>query len=775
MFFKHSIFFCLMIFCVSNILTAQTNISGIVTDSKTQEPIANVLINAGKATAATNLLGKYQVAIQNTDSFLITFTLAGYITHKQYCQGTQTLLNISLTQDNNQLNEVVVTSNRNAENIKSQTVSVDLIKPYLIENKITTNLEHIMNQLPSVNVVDGQVNIRSGSGWTYGAGSRVLVLVDDVPMITGDGGQVQWKFLPTENIASLEVVKGASSVLFGSGALNGVINIKTRKPTAKPQLQVNVFNGFYSKPTRDSAQWNSGVQWYNGANAFYSKRYNNTSITTGFNFLNDNGYRLGEYDKRFRAYAKINYVLKNKPQLQFGLNTTLMKQQSASFLLWESYAYGYTSLDSVATQTLATVFSIDPHVSWQQSNYKIQYRGRFYGIDNNIAPTATGVDQSNSSINFYNEITALFTLKKPANNITIGTSNNNTISNSPLYGNQTHNAANSSVFLQTNMVFGKLTTNTGVRYEHFSLNSENDNQIIARLGLNYLIKKHTAVRGSIGQGYRYPTIAERYIETSVGLLNIFPNPNLKPEKGYSAELGIKQGIKLWAASGFIDVACFYTEYDNMVEFNFGQWRRKTFTTPPPSGFDLRNIGFTSFNIGKAKISGIDVGITNNIATKNWSVLIIGGYTYAVPIMLEPTKVFAHDSSTKQNAYTYNYTSIDTSKNLLKYRYQHLAKIDVQLMLKNKYQIGVSLKYNSYMQNIDRVFVTLPLSIAAPGVERGRNLNPNGDFIIDARVAYVYKKVTITATVSNILNTEIMSRPADLRPTRLVILQLGYKL
>lgn len=759
----------------SNILTAQTTISGIVTDAKTLEPIANVLVTVGSASTVTNLLGKYHIITNNTDSFIVSFTLAGYVTNKQQFSVSQTNINITLTQDNNQLNEVVVTSNRNTENIKSQTVSVDLIKPYIIENKITTNLEHIMNQLPSVNVVDGQVNIRSGSGWTYGAGSRVLVLVDDVPMITGDGGQVQWKFLPTENIASLEVVKGASSVLFGSGALNGVINIKTRKPTAKPQLQVNVFNGFYSKPTRDSAQWYNGVQWYNGANAFYSKRFNNTGITTGFNFLNDNGYRLGEYDKRFRAYAKINHVLKSKPQVQFGLNATLMKQQSASFLLWESYTYGYTSLDSIATKTMATVFSIDPHFSWQQSNYKLQYGGRFYGIDNNIKPTTTGVDQSNSSINFYNEFTALFTLKKPVNNITIGTSNNHTISNSPLYGNQTHTAANSSVFIQANFVFSRLTTNTGIRYEHFRINSENDKQLIARLGLSYLIKKHIAVRGSIGQGYRYPTIAERYIETSVGLLNIFPNPELKPEKGYSAELGIKQGLKLGAATGFIDVAWFYTEYDNMVEFNFGQWRRRTFTTPPSSGIDLRNIGFTSFNIGKAKISGIDVGFTNNIAAKNWSLLVIGGYTYAMPIMLEPTKVFAHDSSSKQNGYTYNYTSSDTSNNLLKYRYQHLAKLDLQFMLKNKYQIGFSLKYNSYMQNIDRVFITLPLTFAAPGVERGRNLNLNGDFIIDARLAYVYRKFTITATVSNILNTEIMSRPADLRPTRLVIIQLGYKL
>ena len=43
-----------------------------------------------------------------------------------------------------------------------------------------------MEQIPGVNITDGQANIRGGSGWSYGAGSRVLVMVDDMPLISGD-------------------------------------------------------------------------------------------------------------------------------------------------------------------------------------------------------------------------------------------------------------------------------------------------------------------------------------------------------------------------------------------------------------------------------------------------------------------------------------------------------------------------------------------------------------------------------------------------------------
>jgi hypothetical protein len=151
-----------------------------------------------------------------------------------------------------------------------------------------------------------------------------------------------------------------------------------------------------------------------------------------------------------------------------------------------------------------------------------------------------------------------------------------------------------------------------------------------------------------------------------------------------------------------------------------------------------------------------------------------GYTYSNPIMLEPNKVFAIDSSPKKQEYTYNFTGTDSVNNPLKYRYNQLAKIDAQFTYLKKYMLGLSMRYNSYMQNIDRVFVTAPISTASPGIDRGRLLNPNGDWVFDLRAGYTYKKATVTATVNNVFNAEIMSRPADLRPTRLFILQLGYK-
>mgnify|MGYP001206815707 CR=1 FL=1 len=68
--------------------------------------------------------------------------------------------------------------------------------------------------------------------------------------------------------------------------------------------------------------------------------------------------------------------------------------------------------------------------------------------------------------------------------------------------------------------------------------------------------EYTFLRASYGQGYRFPSIAEKYISSAVGPLNVFPNPNLEPEYGWSAEIGMKQGFKIKNFKGYFDVSGF---------------------------------------------------------------------------------------------------------------------------------------------------------------------------------------------------------------------------
>ena len=124
--------------------------------------------------------------------------------------------------------------------IEEQTVTMLVLKPELIENKNTRSIETALDQTPGLNILDGEPQIRGGSGFTFGVGSKVAVIVDDMPMLSGDAGRPEWGFIPVENISQVEVTKGASSVLSGSSALSGSIHIRTAYPKAKPLTKVHL-------------------------------------------------------------------------------------------------------------------------------------------------------------------------------------------------------------------------------------------------------------------------------------------------------------------------------------------------------------------------------------------------------------------------------------------------------------------------------------------------------------------------------------------------------
>ena len=162
------------------------------------------------------------------------------------------------------------------------------------------------------------MSIRGGSGWSYGAGSRVLVMVDGMPMLAGDANDIKWSAIPLENISQIEILKGASSVLYGSSALNGVINIRTQYPKDKPVTKINVSNGFYMpgygsrKGTSllvgdsildqrgDQTWWDKPQGYIQGNFTHLRKLTENDELVLGGSFMKDQGYRYGANDQRSR-------------------------------------------------------------------------------------------------------------------------------------------------------------------------------------------------------------------------------------------------------------------------------------------------------------------------------------------------------------------------------------------------------------------------------------------------------------------------------------------
>jgi outer membrane receptor protein involved in Fe transport len=204
---------------------------------------------------------------------------------------------------------VVVSASRREQRIENIPVSIEIIKPELIENKGLTNVEEAVNQASGAYAMDGQISIRGGSGFSYGAGSRVMVVWNDIPLLSADAADAKWQSIPLENISQIEVLKGASSVLYGSGALNGIISIIVKEPTTKGETKINYQIGIFDQPKRKSLRWTSQSLFTRQFSAYHGKMYDNFGFTVSVYDLRSDGYRSGEEQERFRFNGSFFFNL----------------------------------------------------------------------------------------------------------------------------------------------------------------------------------------------------------------------------------------------------------------------------------------------------------------------------------------------------------------------------------------------------------------------------------------------------------------------------------
>lgn len=783
---------------------AQT-LTGVVTDKASGETLigVNIILEDGGGTT-TDFDGKYTLKMEAGTSN-VTFRFVGYhpitktVTIKE---GENKSINIALQDKSTELGMVVVSAGRFEQKIEEVTVSMEVIAPELIENKSTASLETALDQVPGCTVQDGQVSIRGGSGFAYGAGSRVSMMVDGMPLLAGDAGDVKWNTLPVENIEQIEVVKGASSVLFGSSALNGIINIRTRYPKDEPQTKISVYHGVYGNPIRynDSTnsyldslgnpyrptQWWDNTPYYAGLNFFHSRKIGNLDVVTGGALFSDQGYREGENEHRGRINASLRYRDKKKEGLSYGINFNTQKSKGGLYILWmdaDSGALRPSGGLDPETTTISdyTTYrtNIDPFVEyWTPNGNKHSLRTRFYRTNNtNNTSQAALADFYYAEYQFQRQYEMGLT-------ITSGLASSFTFVKSELYDD--HDGNNLAFFSQVDKKWDKLSLSAGLRAEYFRIDTFETVsfvnlgdvrlpiQPVFRMGANYHLFEETYIRSSYGQGYRFPSIGEKFISTQVGPLNIFPNTGLNPETGWSAELGIKQGVKQGNWKGYLDVAAFIQQYKDMMEFSFGVYNPDSIPvsfTPGDPGYVINWVGFRAENVEESRITGVDISLvgTGEIA-KDLNMTIFAGYTYLNPISLN-----------SDSAYRSTYS--DSTTDMLKYRYQHLAKGDIQFDYK-KWSMGLSGRYNSFMVNIDRAFqeLNIPVNNGAiplgdvllPGIEGYRERNNNGDLVFDFRVACeLTMNAKASIVINNLLNREYMTRPGDIQPPRTFITQFVF--
>jgi iron complex outermembrane receptor protein len=763
-----STFFCIIHFHIF------AQITGVVFDKELQVVIPQVSVKSSEnEKVETNAYGTFIILVKKLPVTLY-FQKKGYEVDSIQVQQSE-YVNVSLSLLSQDVKTVVVTSGKRNQNIEEIPISIEILKPALIANKGFTNLEQAVNQSPGVFTMDGQVSIRGGGGYAYGAGSRVMLLWNGIPMLSPDVGDVKWNAVPMEQASQIEILKGASSVLYGSGALNGIIALTEKEAKPEGQLTMKYQSGIYGDPKRSSMTWWERNPTTHLLDVYYGKSKGRLGYTIGMNGLIDEGYREGNDEKRARINGSLYYFPKKYPKMKVGMSYQFQWQDKGVFILWKNDSMGYQALENTLSRQRAIRLNVDPYLKFIDKHDNKHYlRTRYYLV-------TTGNSEQVYDASFAEMYYADYNIQKKIGNTNIISGFMNMTNKVTSYVFDNHLSNNVALYEQVETKLKKLDLTAGLRLEYCQLDkSKPETQLlifnkftspvypIFRLGTHYAINKASHLRASFGQGIRFPSVAERYISASVGSVRIFRNPDLRAETGWNSEIGWKQILKLGKWMGMIDVAGFVNQYSNMTEFSFGVYKPDTMAflqTSNPNAINyLYNwVGFQAQNAEKARIMGLEFSFNSSGTIGNVELVSLLGYTYMNPVSLNNDPIYRSSFS-------------DTTTNMLKYRFNHLAKADIQATYK-KWGLGASMRYNSFMKNIDRAFEVGVLGTQLlVGMQQYRQQFNKGVFVFDARVSYEVKKgIKLNFIANNFLNAEYLSRPGDVQAPRNFTLQLQYDL
>jgi outer membrane receptor protein involved in Fe transport len=718
---------------------SQGFVKGKVSDENTREPLEGVYViqNKDKGTI-TGLEGEYLIESTQPE-ITLTFRFIGYrdVTAKtRIIPGDTTILNILLRTELKEIGDIVVSANRTEQKISELTVSMDVIKNEDITRNHITDSEELINKTPGIEVLDGQASIRGGTGFSYGVGSRVLALIDGLPLMSPDAGSIKWQFLPLENIAQVEIIKGASSVLYGSSALNGIINFRTAPASNIPETKFFAEAGVFGEPSNSNWKWWDTPRLFSSISFSHLQKAGNNDIGVAAGLTRNTGYRKYNDETLGRLSLRLKHYSEKLKGLTYGVNINTGYTDKTDFLLWENATSGALIQDTSSVSDLIGKFiAIDPFVSFDNSgplNHDLKLRIQ---SSSNMFPERSRNNSDARSI--YGEYQSAYAISQHFDLIA-GISLNYSSILSTFFGD--HTGFNFAGFAQGESSFGRVKMAAGVRLEHNSLDGINDRLVpIFRAGVNWQAAEFTFIRGSFGQGHRYPSVAEKYASTSLGAIRIYPNSGVGAETGWSSEIGVKQGVMFGDIHGQADLSVFLSQNKDLIEYVFGYY--------PDPATGIFNFGFQATNIEQSRIYGYELEFLLQKSSGKLNASAGGGYTYIYPAQ-------------------FNLNTGENTGSYLKYRRKHSLKISSNASY-GRFGAGLAIYYRSKILDIDDVFVNpLTRESILPGFFDYWQANNKGYFTADGSFSYkLNENYSISLAVKNLTNTEYMGRPGDIQPHR----------
>ncbi|MDD8018294.1 MAG: TonB-dependent receptor [Bacteroidota bacterium] len=634
---------------------------------------------------------------------------------------------IQLTPSPVQTQDVVVTASKRAQSLEEVPVSMSIVDAKSFSDRNIVSVDDALRYVPGVNFQQTQINIRASSGYSRGAGSRVSLLIDGMPLLAGDTGEITFESIPVFQIERVEVVKGAGSTLYGSGALGGVVNVLTKDIPEHPLVWWRLYGGFYSPPVFDEWKWSDKTRFTNGQYAGFTERFGRLGIAFSLHRVSDDGYRDNDWLRRYSGYVKMKYDF--SPYQSVTVSTNIFQQYRGDFLWWKDVK---NALHPAEGQQNATVTSLRANSSILYKHFvsedfyfdikAIHFRSNWYRdslstkrLDESISDAIVLDVQGVATVNQDNTLTA-------------GLVWNGERIRSNIFGG--HDGQGGAIYAQDEHKFSTdLSIVGGVRYDvQRVIGLQTNQQVNPKLGIRYHVAEGIALRSSLGRGFRSPSVSEYYTSTANtgSAAIVVSNTTLKPEHSWTYEIGMVQN---YSGHMTLDMALYQSDFSDLIDASVGL----------DSSISKSAAVIQFKNITQARIQGFEMSCAANFL----------------------------DQAVQWNVnYNYNWAVDRDTKTFLRFRPRHSASTNISY----KYDlmtVGADFRYSSRIEQIDDKLVQL-----APIM--------NGDervpvYLLDVRINThmldLGLPMTLGFTINNLLGYNYVELIGNMAPPRSFVLSV----
>lgn len=279
-----------------SLLSQEARFSGYISDADSNAVAgATVVLKGTTLGTVTDNKGFYQINKIKPGTYTIRISLLGYETQEKtfsLVKGNSTI-NVKLEESNINLNEVVITGTKSEKSLKNVPVITQVISGLKMRELGITNVADALQiMVPGLDVSQFGTRV---SITMQGMDAKYVLFLIDGERIAGEvNGDIDYSMLNLENIDRIEVIKGASSSLYGSNAIGGVINIITKRITEP-------FEG------KLSGRYSAYNELISGGGISLKKGM--IGSRTGFNYSRTDGYDLtpeSQYEWTQSPYSSLS-------------------------------------------------------------------------------------------------------------------------------------------------------------------------------------------------------------------------------------------------------------------------------------------------------------------------------------------------------------------------------------------------------------------------------------------------------------------------------------